>query len=184
MTKHLVTFLATAALAACGGSKPSSTPATPAEPLHDPADHDHTGSGSDAVAAPKQPEKPAEPIPDQAKVKTELLAAETSAWETAKPVFSKSCGGCHTKAGKKAAKKKLDHFNMDTYPLGGHHTGTIGFTIREVLGIGGKKTTMPYDKPGSVQGDDLARIKAWTDAWEQAENAGAHPPTTPDQDHD
>jgi hypothetical protein len=34
---------------------------------------------------------------------------------------------------------------------------------------------MPYDKPGSVKGDDLAKIKAWTDAWEAAEKGGAHP---------
>ena len=61
------------------------------------------------------------------------------------------------------------------YPLGGHHTATIGFTIRDVLGISGKKATMPYDKPGSVQGDDLAAIKAWTDAWEAADKGGAHP---------
>jgi hypothetical protein len=35
---------------------------------------------------------------------------------------------------------------------------------------------MPFDKPGSVHGDDLAKIKAWADAWEAAEKAGAHPP--------
>jgi mono/diheme cytochrome c family protein len=173
--KHLLLVLA---IAACGSQKPA--PATPAEPDHI-AHHVDEGSGS-AVAAtpemPKEPEKPAETPKDP---KVELLAAETAAWETAKPVFEKSCATCHTSAGKKAAKKKLDHFNMDTYPLGGHHTATIGYTIREVLGISGKKPTMPYDKPGSVKGDDLAKIKAWTDAWEAAEKGGAHPPA--DKDH-
>ncbi|MEO8548515.1 MAG: hypothetical protein ABI678_01010 [Kofleriaceae bacterium] len=99
-------------------------------------------------------------------------------------MFDKACASCHTKAGKKSAKKKLDHFDMDTYPPGGHHTGTIGFTIRDVLGISAKKPTMPYDKPGSVKGDDLATIKAWTDAWETAEKGGAHPPVAPDKDDD
>jgi hypothetical protein len=170
----LLSLIAAAALAACGSNKPSTT--TPAEPAHD--HHDHEGAGS-AIASPeptpKEPEKPAEPEPPKADPKVELLAAETAAWETAKPVFDTACALCHTSAGKKASKKKLDHFNFDTYPLGGHHTATIGFTIREVLGISGKKPTMPYDKPGSVKGDDLAKIKAWTDAWEAAEKGGAHP---------
>jgi mono/diheme cytochrome c family protein len=113
----------------------------------------------------------AEPDP-----KTALLAAETSAWEGARPVLMAHCAACHTRGGKKAAKKKLAHFALDTYPLGGHHARTIGFTIREVLGLTGKKPTMPYDKPGAVRGDELAAIKAWTDAWEAAETAGVHSP--------
>lgn len=121
----------------------------------------------------------AEPKPD---AKAEALAAETAAWTTAKPVFDKACAACHTSGGKKAAKKKLDHFSFDSYPLGGHHTATIGFTIRDVLGISGKKPTMPYGTPGSVKGDDLAKVKAWTDAWEAAEKAGAHP-AAPEHHH-
>ena len=175
MTKQLITLVAAIAFAACGSKKPA--PAAPTEPDH--AAH-HEGSGSAVTAEPAttqakpEPEKPAEP-PPKADPKAELLAAETSAWETAKPVFDKACATCHTTAGKKASKKKLDHFNFDAYPLGGHHTATIGITIREVLGIDGKKATMPYDKPGSVKGDDLAKIKAWTDAWEAAGKGGAHP---------
>lgn len=124
--------------------------------------------GSKSSAAPAEPAKP-DP-------KAELLVAETSAWQKAKPTFTRYCSTCHTKDGKKAAKKKLDHFDMDTYPLGGHHTATIGFTIRNVLGLGDKKATMPYDKPGAVQGDELDTVKAWVEAWEAAEKAGAHPP--------
>ncbi|CAN5917899.1 hypothetical protein BH11MYX2_BH11MYX2_04750 [soil metagenome] len=184
--KRIVLILA-AGLTACGSKSPPS-PTTPPEPAHDHADHDHAGSGS-AVATPDPmpmvPDKAADPAkPDPATVKTALLASERTAWDTAKPVFDKSCATCHTKAGKESAKKKLDHFDMDTYPLGGHHTGTIGFTIREVVGITGKKPTMPFDKPGSVQGDDLAKIKAWTDAWEAADTGGAHPPAAPDKDDD
>lgn len=131
---------------------------------------------------PPKPTAPTEPATTTSNA--ELLATETSAWETAKPVFEKACASCHTSAGKEASKKKLDHFNMDAYPLGGHHAAMIGFTIREVLGISGKKATMPSDKPGSVQGDDLAKIKAWTDAWEAAEKAGAHPTVAGGHDDD
>ncbi len=74
--------------------------------------------------------------------------------------------------------------NLDTYPPGGHHTGTIGFTIRDVLGVSGKKPTMPFDKPGSVRGGDLAKITSWTEAWEAAEKAGAHPAVAADKDDD
>ncbi|MBS1123507.1 MAG: hypothetical protein H6Q90_5735 [Deltaproteobacteria bacterium] len=136
---------------------------------------DPTANEHDRAIAP--------PTPDPAQVKADLLAAETSAWEVARPVFTKWCASCHTKAGKKAAKKKLDHFDMDPYPPGGHHAGTIGFTIRDVLGITGKKPKMPSDKPGSVKGDDLAKIKAWTDTWETSEKAGAHQAVAPDR-HD
>ena len=184
MAKTLISLITATALAACGGKSPKTT--TPTEADHA-AHHEGEGSGS-AVATPtdqpKEPEKPAEPPPPAKDPKAELLAAETAAWDTAKPVFEKSCATCHSTAGKKAAKKKLDHFNMDTYPLGGHHTATIGFTIRGVLGISGKKATMPYDKPGSVKGDDLAKIKAWTDAWEAAEKGGAHPPHPAGSDDD
>ncbi len=180
MTKHLSVLFLAAIFAACGSK--SSPPTTPVEPPHDHAAHDHGAGAGSAVATP-DPDKPAEaPKPDAAKVKAELLAAERTAWDTAKPMFDKSCATCHSKAGKKSAKKKMDHFNMDMYPPGGHHTGTIGFTIREVLGIDGKKPTMPFDKPGSVQGEDLAKIKAWTDAWVAADNGGAHPPVAPDND--
>jgi hypothetical protein len=176
MTKQLLTLFAAFAFAACGSKKPAST--TPTEPDHA-AHHEESGSAAATPAATneptKEPEKPAEPEPPKADPKAELLAAETAAWDTAKPVFEKACATCHTSAGKKAAKKKLDHFSFDSYPPGGHHTATIGLTIRDVLGISGKKPTMPYDKPGSVQGDDLAKVKAWTDAWEAAEKAGAHP---------
>jgi mono/diheme cytochrome c family protein len=109
---------------------------------------------------------------------------ETAAWDQAKPVFEKYCAHCHTTAGKKKSAKKLDHFNMDSYPLTGHHAATIGFTIRDVLGISGKKPTMPSDKPGSVKGDELALVNAWTDAWEAAEKAGKHPHAAGHGEHD
>lgn len=151
MIKHSIPLLAALTVAACG-------------------------SASASPAATPPPATPGEPDRAAADPKPDLLAAETAAWATARPVVEQACATCHTNAGKKATKKKLGHFNFDSYPPSGHHTSTIGFTIRDVLGLSGKKPTMPFDKPGSVHGDDLAKIKAWADAWEAAEKAGAHPP--------
>lgn len=178
--KHLTTLAALLAIAACGSKQPA--PTTPA-PDHSAPRGGVAEPGSATTTMPAaQPEPPVEPPPEPKDPKAELLAAETAAWNTAKPVFDGACARCHTSAGKKATKKKLDHFNLDSYPLGGHHRGTIGYTIRDVLGLSGKKPMMPDDKPGSVQGDDLAKIKAWTDAWDAAEKGGAHP-AAGDHDH-
>ena len=122
--------------------------------------------------------KPAKP--DTAKA--DLMAAENAAYEKAKPVFTKYCATCHTKDGKKATKKKLDHFTMDTYPFGGEHTKSIGNEVRKVLAIDGGKATMPFDKPGLVKGADLATIKAWTEAWQASGQAGNHPVDPADKD--
>ncbi len=116
-----------------------------------------------------------------------LLADERAAYDKAKPAFDKYCANCHVQGAKQATKKKLDHFEMTSYPFGGHHAGTLGPTIRKVLAIDGGKATMPYSKPGSVSGDDLAAIAAWTRAWDAAQAAGAHPVTAAhahDHDHD
>ena len=111
-----------------------------------------------------------------------LLAAERAAYDKAKPVFDKYCAGCHTHGGKQATEKKLDHFEMTSYPFGGHHAGTLGPTIRKVLAVDGGKATMPNGKPGSVTGDDLAVITAWSRAWDAAQAAGAHP-AAPHHEH-
>ena len=178
---NVVFAVLTVALVACGSKSPP-----PATPTPSPAEP-HESTPPATPPASTEPAKPPEaelappPKPD---AKADTLAAETAAYEKAKPVFEKYCAACHTKAGKKSAKKKLDHFDMDTYPFGGEHTAFIGDHIRGVLGLSGKKATMPYDKPGSVKGDDLATVKAWTDAWEAAEKAGAHPPHGEDPDKD
>jgi mono/diheme cytochrome c family protein len=162
--------LALIVAAGCGGR--SSTPATaPAAPEPDekpvaaepPQEHPHEQP---------PPEEPAAPDPE--KVKADLLAAETAAYERARPVFETYCAGCHTKGGKNASKKKLEHFDMTAYPFGGHHAGEMGTTVRKVLGIDGSKPTMPRGKPGAVQGDELAAIAAWADAFDAAHKGGAH----------
>jgi len=83
-------------------------------------------------------------------MKADLLAAETAAYDKAKPAFEKYCASCHSKSGKKAEKKKLDHFDMTAYPFAGMHAKSIGNEIRVVLAIdGNKKASMPYDKPAA-----------------------------------
>ena len=148
------------AIAACGGK--SSTGTTTHEVVATP----------DAGAAPAGDPK------------AEALAAENDAFEAAKPVFEKYCANCHSKDGRGADDKKLFHFEMTSYPFGGHHVATMGPTISHVLGIDGAQPIMPKDHPGAVQGDDLAKVKAWVDAWQKAEDAGAHPPHDPDTDKD
>lgn len=113
-------------------------------------------------------------VSEPADPKPALLAAETTAFERAKPVFEKYCAKCHTSRGKNASSKKLAHFDMTTYPFRGHHAGEMSATIRKVLAIGGGKPTMPADKKGAVQGDELAAIAAWADAFDASHAGGAH----------
>jgi hypothetical protein len=171
------TLLLAALVAACGGasSKPDPTTPPPADPvpMKEPVAADPAKPADPAT--PAEPAKPAEPpAPDPAKVKADLLAAETAAFEQAKPVFDKHCARCHVKGAKQATAKKLDHFEMTKYPFGGHHAMEIGGEIRKVLGIGGGKVTMPADKKGAVKGDELALIAAWADAFDASHKAGAH----------
>jgi len=115
----------------------------------------------------------ASPVPP-AHGKTSPQAAETTAWNAAKPVLEKYCAGCHRQGGKAVTKRKLGYFDMTSYPPSGRHAKTIGVTVANVLGLSGRKPRMPLDKPGAVAGDELALVKAWTDAWAAAEAAGAH----------
>jgi hypothetical protein len=171
MTRTLVCLVL---VAACGSKAPA--PAKPAESTP-PAEPAPAGSAAGSAEPTQAP-----PAADAGKAKADAIAAETAAYEKAKPVFDKYCSGCHTKGGKKATAKKLEHVDMTTYPFGGMHTASIGNEVRKVLGIDGGKATMPYDKPGSVTGDDLAAIKAWSEAWQAAGKAGAHPAEAADND--
>jgi hypothetical protein len=118
----------------------------------------------------------ADAAPDQAKPasKPDLLAAERAAWDTAQPVMQRYCAKCHIVGGSAATAKKLKRFNITSYPVSGNRAATAGFSVREALGLTGKSPRMPSDQPGAVKGDDLAKVKAWTDAWAAAEQAGAH----------
>jgi hypothetical protein len=93
---------------------------------------------------------------------------EREAFARARPVFARYCFKCHTAAGKKHSRTALRHLSMDGYPFGGHHAATVGDAVRETLGAGSEKPTMPGDAPGAVKGDDLALITAWADAFDRA----------------
>ena len=153
--KRLTLLLVLAA--ACGSkSKPDTTEPTPAAP----------DAGAAAVeAAPPD----AAPAPDP---KEEALAAEKTAYDAAETVFLSACGNCHIQGGVKATQKTLARLDLTSYPFTGDHASPEA--IRKVLGIDGSKPTMPKNKPGSVQGDDLAAIQAWANAADAAEAAGAH----------
>jgi mono/diheme cytochrome c family protein len=161
---------------ACGGGSSKPTPTTPPPdpvPMKEPVATEPAQPAG--PANPVEPAKPAEPpAPDPAKIKAELLAAEIAAFEKAKPVFDRHCAKCHVKGGKLATAKKLDHFDMTTYPFGGHHAMEISGEIRKALAIGGGKATMPFDKKGAVKGDELALIAAWADAFDASHKGGAH----------
>ena len=168
---QLAALAAGFAFGACGGK----TAPEPVAPESAPEAEEPT-TAPDAVApeAPLAEEPAAETPPDPTQVKAELLAAETSAFELAQPVFKQHCARCHVKGGKKAKAKTLGHFNMTAYPFGGHHADEITAEIRKVLAIGGGKPTMPMDDPGVVQGDELSLIAAWADAYDKAHAGGAH----------
>lgn len=174
---RFLAILASITLAACGGkSKGDTTP--PAGGGGDPVT-----SGPDATTGPDAPpDAPVEPVPPDAPPApapdphVALMAAETAAYEQARPVFAKRCGGCHIQGGASATPKKLGHLDMTSYPFASHHADTITTTIRHVLGVDGAKPVMPKDKPGSVKGDELALITAWADAYDAADEGGAHEP--------
>jgi len=163
------TLLLALGFAGCGGSKPPTrtTPQT-TDPV----------PMNESVAEPTPPLEPTKPVepakPDPAKIKAALLAAETVAFEKAKPVFDNLCAKCHSKSGKLATTKKLEHFDITTYPFGGHHAMEISGSIRKSLAIGGGKATMPFDNKGAVKGDELALIATWADAFDASHKGGAH----------
>jgi uncharacterized membrane protein len=132
------------------------------------------GCSSPHSHAPAGQVKDPVPMVENAAGKAELLAVEKAAFEKAKPVFDKWCAKCHSKDGKNASQKKLDHFDMTTYPFGGHHAMEISSEIRKSLGIGGGSPRMPADNKGAVRGEELELIKAWADAFDASHAGGAH----------
>jgi hypothetical protein len=134
-------------LVSCGASPPKPAPETPAHPEHNEHAHAEEAASTSPSAA--------------------VTEEERTAYEKARPVFETYCAKCHTTQGNGSAMA-MHHFNMDTYPFGGHHATQITATIREVLGASGKPATMPRDNPGAVKGQDLQVILAWADAYDRA----------------
>lgn len=163
MRMHGFTAIVSAALLlACdaGTSKPASNRTQPASPPEARNDHAERPHGFEPTGAPT-PE--------------EILAAETVAYERARPVFERHCARCHTSSGDHRQRRKaLPHFDMDSYPFGGHHVTEMAQTMREVLGQAEDDASMPKDNPGVVQGEELARILEWADAFERSDAAGLH----------
>lgn len=93
--------------------------------------------------------------------------SEATAFELARPALEKHCYRCHAKVGGKGKPKALVHLDMTSYPFAGHHAGEAGLVVRAALGAApdGGRATMPKGDPGSVPGEDLLRILAWTDAF-------------------
>ncbi len=159
--------------AACGGS---STAPPRADPPHDHGAHEHAHerpptAPTGPVVAPEAPTADAGPV---AASPNELLAAERAAFERAQPAFQKRCVSCHTRP--KGTRSTLEHFEMTSYPFGGHHADDVGAMVRASLGASGKKATMPKNAPGTVPQDELALMLAWADAFDRAKAAGAHQP--------
>jgi hypothetical protein len=105
-----------------------------------------------------------------------VAPAERAALDDAWPALARDCAPCHSAGGGHADPKAMHHLDMSSYPFGGHHAATVGFEVREALGLTGKKATMPANDPGSVRGADLAAIDRWAQAW-----IAAHPEAHPDE---
>lgn len=174
MKRTLIAFLV--AGAACGGSSskpPTAAAMTDPVPMTEPEPVAPTEPAN--PVDPVKPMEPAQPAaPDPATIKADLLAVEMAAFEKAKPVFDTYCAKCHSKDGAKQSASKREHFDMTTYPFGGHHAMDVHNEIREVLGVTGKKPTMPADKKGAVKGEELELIKTWADAFDASHKGGAH----------
>lgn len=158
-------WLAGAAGCAASDTAPAAAPAQPEA---------HAGEPGGAMATPDAEGDP--------------IALERAAYERAKPVFDKYCADCHTTAKAQGPEhaEALEHFSMDGYPFGGHHAHELGEEIREVLGADGGEATMPEDDPGVVQGEELALVLAWADAFDEAQAArgGNHEDHAHEDEHD
>ncbi len=173
----LVVFVATLTMQGCAPKdvipttpQPVATSTPPAEETPPPNEEAEAPPPADPHAGHEQPAAG----DAEARKREEIAAAEQAAYERAKPIFEKFCAKCHATSGKKATKKTLDHFTIDTYPFGGHHATTAGQTVREVLGVSGKRATMPKDDPGAVKDADLEAIVEWSKAFDASHAAGLH----------
>ncbi|MBN4050134.1 hypothetical protein JYT28_00100 [Desulfobulbus sp. AH-315-M07] len=133
-----------------------------------------------SVAVTPPPVETVVPVVAPAPAATLLAANDHQGWyERARPVFEKHCVRCHVRGNSGWSEEVLAHLDMSSYPFGGHHASEVGGTIRKALGDRGAKATMPKDKPGIVQGDELTVVLSWANAFE-----AAHPSTKDAGGHD
>lgn len=102
------------------------------------------------------------------------VAAEIAAYKAATPVFSKHCGGCHARGGAQWSEEAADHFDMSSYPFGGHHAAAIDQEVLRSLGQSGRPATMPKSGPGDLSTDEVDLISDWAKAFATAKDAGFH----------
>ena len=159
MTQSLITLLFTAALAACGSTSPAAK-TLPSEAAASGSPVVASSTPPSEPAVPPEPAKPAEsPRPEPEKLapaaidpKAELLAAETSAWEAAKPVFTKYCATCHTKDGKKAAKKKLASFEEPSAVSSSRRAAALERRTPMSPGASPRSKCRPRGRDGAIPG--------------------------------
>jgi len=149
------------ALGACG-----TTPATTHE---DDSTHAHEPDATTTpdVVAPG-------PADMAAADKADLYQAELAAYDAAKPVFAKYCASCHAEGGASATERKREHLDVTSYPFASAHLVALTATLRHVVGLDGARPSMPPNNRGGVADADLARIAAWADAYDAADEGGAH----------
>lgn len=167
------------ALAACGGAaKPApatvstAAVATPSKvnETPPPVEPTNTENVEDTEAADEAQRAAIEAEMDAAVARMTQLderrEAELAAYQAAKPVFVKYCGACHSATGNKTSPSKLEDFDMSSYPFDGKETDDIDDVISVTLGLRGTKATMPKNKPGSLNGEELQLIVDWAEAYD------------------
>jgi mono/diheme cytochrome c family protein len=98
--------------------------------------------------------------------------AEKTPTEQARAVFDQRCASCHT-AGANAKAGK--HLKLVDGVLVGHHAGTLGKTMRRVLGVG-SKATMPPGGP-ALEEQERQLLVAWAEEQDRSssKNNSPHP---------
>ncbi len=140
-------------------ANPDPAPATEPGDTADPGTPDPSTAPGPSPST--EPASPPQPLTHEA------------AFAKAKPVFDKYCESCHSKDGVSTSREALDHFDMTSYPFGGHHAAEVAKSVRKSLGIGGK-ATMPQGDPGAIKGAELEAVLAWADAFEKANAKEGH----------
>ena len=167
MTRHSLglsllgfALLGCAPTAATPGTPSASSPHAPPPSFADPL----------APSSPPKDPSPAPPPSTAAAGPPGSAAAAASSSSAGAPeakperpsglaVFEKKCASCHSEGGNPQASK---HFKLVAGVAVGHHVGTLGKTLRAVLGITAK-ATMPKGAPPLPE-DERQLLVAWADA--------------------
>ena len=157
MNKAWWSILIMAALGACAAH--SEEPVSPSAPAP------YAPAASLAMAPSASP--PPSSLATQTPTATPLAppsasapaATEQTTAQKARAVFNQQCASCHIEGTNAKATK---HFKLDHDVLAGHHVGSLGKTMRQVLGMNGGKATMP---PGghALSPEDAQLLVSWAD---------------------